>query len=158
MHAMDFVEVVHLQPKLYICKPCPHRLFLYIYDVSANWHIFTDRFARMMARILHFLFVYVFMFQAHRLLDMQCQCLLKPATVFQFSSVMMQLEHWSNIQFPHHSVFCLGFNLLLLHIKRHCDFSYVMSTLTPTSTYFFITLFFCVFAYLPLFFPPSLLP
>lgn len=86
---------------------------------------------------------------------MQFQCLLKPASVFQFSSVMMQLEHWSNIQFPHHCVFSLESKLLLLlllRIKRHCDFSYITSTLTSTSTYFFITLFFCIFASLPLFF------
>lgn len=75
-------------------------------------------------------------------------------SVFQFSSVMMQLEHWSNIQFPHHCVFSLESKLLLLllRIKRHCDFSYITSTLTSTSNYFFITLFFCIFASLPLFF------
>lgn len=159
MHTMDFVSVVHLQIALYICKPHPYRLFLYIiYNASANLHIFADSFARIMAHILHLLFV--FMLQAHTLLDMQFQCLLKPASVFQFSSVMVQLEHWSNIQFPPLSVFCLGSKLFLLHIKRHCDFSYITSTLTPTSNYFFITLFYCIFASLPLclFFHHFLLP
>lgn len=109
-----------------------------------------------MVHIFHLLFVYVFVFQAHTLPDMQIQCLLKPANVFQFSSVMMQLEHWSNVQFPHHSVICLGPKLFLLDIKRHCDFSYITSTLTPTSTYFFITLFFRIFTSLRLLFvfPP----
>lgn len=131
---------------MYICKPYPCRLFWDIYNVSPNLHIFTDSFARIMVHIFHLLFVYVFVLQAHTLPDMQIQCLLKPANVFQFSSVMMQLKHWSNVQFPHHSVFCLGPKLFLLGIKRHCDFSYIMATLTPTSTYFFITLFFCIFA------------
>lgn len=36
--------------------------------------------------------------------------------------------------FPHHSVFCLGSQLFLLHIKQHCDFSYFTSTFTPASS------------------------
>ena len=103
MHILTFIFKSHT----HIYQPHPYRLF-YVFTDFLQMCTYLQIVLLELWPIYFICCLCMYLLQAHTLFDMPFQCLFKSANVFQFSGVMMQLEHWSNIQFPHHSVFCLG--------------------------------------------------